>query len=181
MFEDPRLKQTIRLIYFRPFFDRPGFKALSMNRLAEFIQQHPYSAALVVALAVAAIVIELRHRKEGATALGPMDAVRLINGGALVVDVRNAESFAAGHIIDSRHIQSGDLPTQADSLKKYREKPVLFYCDTGIQSSAAARTMKALGFGKAVNLRGGLAAWKKENLPTVTGAKGATKSKGGKS
>jgi rhodanese-related sulfurtransferase len=151
-----------------------------MNRLAEFIQVHPLSAGLVVALAVAAIVIELRHRKEGATALGPMDAVRLINGGALVVDVRDADAYAAGHIIDSRHIKPSDLPTQADTLKKYREKPVLLYCETGALSSAAARTMKALGFGKAVNLRGGLAAWKKENLPTVVATKSGSKAKGGK-
>ena len=110
-----------------------------MNRFAEFIQHHPLLAALVAALAVAAIVIELRHRKQGASALGPMDAVRLINGGALVIDVRTAEAFATGHIIDSRHIQDNELAAEADSLKKFREKPVLLYCDTGSASATAAR------------------------------------------
>ena len=159
-----------------------------MNRLAEFIQHNVLLTALVALLATAAVVIELRHRMRGAAALGPMEAVRLINGGALVIDVRNAEAFAAGHIIDSRHIQQSDLPAQADSLKKYREKPVLLYCDTGATSALGARALKALGFNKVVNLRGGLAAWKQENLPTVagantgamTGAKAATKQKGGK-
>ena len=151
-----------------------------MNRFAEFIQHNPLLATLVVALAVAAIVIELRHRKQGSTALGPAEAVRLINGGALVIDVRAADAFAAGHIIDSRHIQQSDLAGQADSLKKFREKPVLVYCDTGTVSAAAARGLKALGFAKAVNLRGGLAAWKQENLPTVTEKKGSGKQKSGK-
>lgn len=151
-----------------------------MNRLAEFIQHNPLLVALVVALAVAAIVIELRFRKQGSTALGPAEAVRLINGGALVIDVRAQEAFASGHIIDSRHIPQNDLAGQADSLKKYREKPVLLYCDTGVASSAAARALKALGFANVVNLRGGLAAWKQENLPTVTEKKGAAKQKGGK-
>jgi rhodanese-related sulfurtransferase len=151
-----------------------------MNRLAEFVQHHPLMASLVILLAVASIVIELRHRKQGASALGPMEAVRLINGGALVIDVRNAEAFAAGHIIDSRHIEQNELAAQADTLKKYREKPVLLYCDTGTISATAARALKSLGFGKVVNLRGGLAAWKQENLPTVNQTKGSSKQKGGK-
>ncbi len=151
-----------------------------MNHLADFIQQHPLSVTLVIALAIAAIVVEVRHRKESAAALAPMDAVRWINSGALVIDVRNAEAYASGHIIDSRHIQESELTAQADTLKKYREKPVLLYCDTGSASSAAARAMKALGFGKVVNLQGGLTAWKKENLPTVTDAKSVAKQKGGK-
>jgi rhodanese-related sulfurtransferase len=149
-----------------------------MNRLAEFMQHHPVMTAAVVVLAVMAVVIELRFRKLGASALGPIDAVRLINGGALVIDVRNAEAFAAGHIIDSRHIQQSELGTSADSLKKFREKPVLLYCDTGATSATAARALKALGFGKVVNLRGGLAAWKQENLPTVTETKQSSKQKG---
>jgi rhodanese-related sulfurtransferase len=109
-----------------------------------------------------------------------MEAVRLINGGALVIDVRNAEAFAAGHIIDSRHIEQNELAAQADTLKKYREKPVLLYCDTGTISATAARALKSLGFGKVVNLRGGLAAWKQENLPTVNQTKSSSKQKGGK-
>ncbi len=156
-----------------------------MNRFAEFVQHHPLLAALAVLLAVASIVIELRHRKLGATALGPTDAVRLINGGALVIDVRSADAFSAGHIIDSRHIEQSDLSAQmknlADSnLKKHREKPVLLYCDTGVASATAARLLKAAGFGKVVNLRGGLAAWKQDNLPTVTETKTSQKNKGGK-
>lgn len=151
-----------------------------MNRLAEFLQQHPFLAAIVVVLAVIAIALELRHRMRGASALSPAEAVRVINAGALVLDVRNAEAFAQGHIIDARNIAEAQLKDEADGLKKYREKPVLLYCDTGGPSAAAARLMKSLGFMKVVNLQGGLAAWKQENLPTVTAtAKSSGKNKGG--
>jgi rhodanese-related sulfurtransferase len=166
------------LIYSPPFraASQRTTDLASMNRFAQFIQNHPFLTSLVVLLAVAAVVIELRHRTRGAVALGPIDAVRLINAGALVVDVRGAEAYAAGHIIDSRHIQENELASQADSLKKYREKPVLLYCDSGGASAGAARLMKSLGFSQVVNLRGGLAAWKQENLPVVTETKSSAKS-----
>jgi rhodanese-related sulfurtransferase len=139
-----------------------------MSRLIEFLQNHPVLVSIGGALTVAAIVIEFRHRLGAAAAVGPMDAVRLINAGALVIDVRPAEAFATGHIIDARHIPQTDLANQADNLKKYREKPVLLCCESGVTSGASAGVLKALGFSKVVNLRGGLAAWKQENLPVVT-------------
>ncbi|HYM36701.1 MAG TPA: rhodanese-like domain-containing protein [Steroidobacteraceae bacterium] len=149
-----------------------------MSQLGEFIQHHPLLTTGVVLLAVAAIAIEIRHRLRGAAALSPAQAVQLINGGALIVDVRSAEAFAGGHIIDARNIVDSELQGQADTLKKYKEKPVILYCDNGGASAAAARLLKSLGFTKAVNLSGGLAAWKQDNLPTVTAsAKNSGKAK----
>jgi len=151
-----------------------------MSRWLEFIQHHPMLTSAAILLAIVAVVLEVRHRLKGASALSPAEAVRLINSGALVVDVRPAEAFAAGHIIDARNIADKELSEQADTLKKYREKPVLLYCDNGGASAAAARLLKSLGFAKVVNLQGGLAAWRQENLPVVTvPVKGAGKGKGG--
>src|ERR1700704_2072846 len=134
-----------------------------MNHLGDFIATRWYFVTAAVLFGIAAVVLELRHRLQGAAALSPAQAVRVINSGALVLDVRDAESFAAGHIIDARNIASNDIAGQADGLKKFREKPVLLYCDSGGVSATAARLMKSLGFGKVVNLQGGLAAWKQEN------------------
>jgi len=139
-----------------------------MNRAFEFVQNHPWLIAAATLLAIAAATIEWRYRKGASGAVGPVDAVRLINSGALVVDVRAADAYAAGHIIDARHIPAADLLGQADSLKKYREKPVIVCCDSGAASAGAANALKAQGFAKVVNLRGGLQAWKTENLPVVT-------------
>jgi rhodanese-related sulfurtransferase len=154
-----------------------------MNRLFEFIQHHPLLISGIALLTIAAIVIELRHRLSAAVAVGPTDAVRLMNTGALVVDVRAADAYATGHIIDARHIPQAELAAQSDSLKKYREKPVIVCCDSGVTSGASAGILKGLGFTKVVNLRGGLNAWKQDNLPLVIGAantKGGGKNKGAK-
>jgi rhodanese-related sulfurtransferase len=153
-----------------------------MDHLLPFIQKHPLLISGIVLLAIAGIVIELRHRLSAAVAVGPTDAVRLMNSGALVIDVRAADAFALGHIIDARHIPQAELAAQADTLKKYREKPVIVCCDSGATSGSSAGILKGLGFTKVVNLRGGLSAWKQDNLPLVTASanKGSGKNKGAK-
>lgn len=144
-----------------------------MNRLVEYSTHHPYLVIATVIVAVLAVVFELRARGKGALTIGAPDAVRLHNQGALVLDIREPEQFASGHIIDARNIARAKLKESLDSLKKYREKPVIVCCETGMTSAAAARELREQGFAKAVNLRGGLAAWRQDNLPLVTGTKEA--------
>ena len=50
------------------------------------------------------------------------------------------------------------------------EKPVIVYCENGMASASAARTLRTGGFNKVVTLRGGLQSWRQENLPLVKGA-----------
>jgi rhodanese-related sulfurtransferase len=152
-----------------------------MEHLLPFIQKHPLLISGIGLLAIAALIIEFRHRLSASVAIGPSDAVRLMNKGALVIDVRAADAYGAGHIIDARHIPQAELAAQADALKKYREKPVIVCCDSGLTSGASAGVLKSLGFTQVVNLRGGIAAWKTENMPLVTAtSKNAGKNKGGK-
>jgi rhodanese-related sulfurtransferase len=142
-----------------------------MNRLLEYTTNHPFLVAAAAILAVLAIVIEIRQRARGTSLVSPNDAIRLSNSGALMLDVREAGDYEAGHIIDARHIPAAQVPAQTDSLKKYREKPVVVYCDSGFASAGAARALRAAGFSKVVTLRGGLQNWRQENLPLVKGKK----------
>ncbi|MFO7304610.1 MAG: rhodanese-like domain-containing protein [Gammaproteobacteria bacterium] len=140
-----------------------------MNRLFEYTTNHPFLVAAAAILFVLAIVIEVRHRARGTSVISPAQAVLLANSGAVVVDVRSAAEYEAGHIIDARHIPAAELASRADSLKKYKDKPILVYCDNGFVSAKAAHTLKQMGFTKVVSLRGGLVSWRQENLPLVKG------------
>jgi rhodanese-related sulfurtransferase len=140
-----------------------------MNRLFEYTTNHPFLVAAAAILFVLAIVIEWRQRARGTSLISPNEAVHLANSGAAILDVRPAGDYQAGHIIDARHIPASELASRAESLKKYREKPVLVYCDNGFASAAAARALKEQGFAKVVTLRGGLQSWRQENLPLVKG------------
>ena len=141
-----------------------------MNRFFEYTTNHPFLVAAAAILAVLAIAIEMRQRARGSNSVSTADAVRLANSGALLLDVRDSKDYEAGHIIDARHIPAAELASRAESLKKFKEKPVLVYCDGGFTSAGAAKALRASGFNKVVTLSGGLASWRQENLPLVKGA-----------
>ncbi len=149
----------------------------SMQRLIEYISQHYF---LVVGAAVAALAVtvyELRERSQSFAGLSAPQAVRLMNQGAIVLDLRSKAAYDAGHIGDARNVPASELEAQADSLKKWRDKSVITYCDSGISGASTARALTKLGFTKVFNLQGGLNAWVKENMPLVktAGGKGGAK------
>jgi rhodanese-related sulfurtransferase len=143
-----------------------------MQRIVEYTTNHPLLVATAVIVAVGTAVIEMRQRARGSAMVSSNDVVQLTNqGGVVLLDVRDQTQFESGHIVDSRHIPSGELATRVEALKKYRDKPVVVYCDNGFASAAAARILRGSGFTKVATLRGGLQSWKQENLPLVKGAK----------
>jgi len=76
-----------------------------MERFLEYAVRHPilFGGTVVLALAVAAY--EFSRGRSGGQAVGPADAVRLMNQGALLVDVRSQAEYDSGHIIDARHVR----------------------------------------------------------------------------
>jgi rhodanese-related sulfurtransferase len=144
-----------------------------MQRFIEFLSHHPYLVAATVAAALAVIIYELRLRVQAFAALSSAQAVHLMNQGALVIDLRGKEAYDAGHIGEARHVPAAELAAQADSLKKWRERNVITYCDSGAEGASSARVLSKLGFTKVFNLQGGLNGWLKDNMPVV-------KSKAGK-
>jgi rhodanese-related sulfurtransferase len=148
-----------------------------MQRLIEFIGHHPYLAGGALLAAIAVIVNEVRERVKSFAALSSMQAVRLMNQGALVIDLRAKEAFDAGHIGEARNVPAAELEAQSETLKKWRDRAVITYCDSGVSGAGAARTLAKLGFTKVFNLEGGLNAWVKDNLPLTKTIGGKAKSK----
>jgi rhodanese-related sulfurtransferase len=136
-----------------------------MAQLLEHLARHQWLVSLAIAAAIAVIVYELRQRTLELAAVSPQDAVRLMNQGAAVLDVRSAEEFASGHLSTARHAPLDKLSDVAEALKRFKEKPVLVYCERGMRASSAIKQLHALGFTKTFNMRGGIAAWRAENLP----------------
>lgn len=140
-----------------------------MQQLMEFIGNH---MILVVAFAVTLGMIvftEYMRMTSSASALTPLAATRLINDGEPVfVDVRDDAEFRKGHVIDARNIPVSKLESRIQELDKVKSRDVVVYCDNGMRSSRAIRTLKKNGFEKLHNLSGGLVAWQKASLPVVT-------------
>jgi len=153
-----------------------------MPRLLEYIAHHYYLAGGALLAAVALVLYEVRARAQSFAALSAMQAVRLMNQGALVLDLRDRPAFDAGHIGEARHVPAAELESQAESFRKWKSKPVIAYDETGIRSAGAVRTLNRLGFSEVFNLEGGFNAWVKENLPLSrsTAGSGAGGKSGGK-
>jgi rhodanese-related sulfurtransferase len=142
-----------------------------MDQLTQYIQTNHWLVIATAAVIVLVIVFEVRARAEGLGAVSPQDAIRLMNRGAVVIDLRPAEQFAAGHLSGARRMDGDQILKAGDTLKKYKQKPLILYDESGSLGTSAARQLKAQGFEHAFNLRGGLAAWRSDNLPLEKGSK----------
>jgi rhodanese-related sulfurtransferase len=138
-----------------------------MDRFLEYATRHPLLVGGTVAMAIAVAAYELSKARSGGQAVGPTDAVRLLNQGAVLLDVRSQAEFDSGHVIDARHLPQEQVGQAGETLKKYKDKVVIACCESGARSGAAARLLRTQGFTKVVNLRGGLQAWRAESLPLV--------------
>jgi len=105
---------------------------------------------------------------QGATSRGlsTANAVLLINREkAVVIDVSEADEFAAGHVGGARNIPVGQLDARLPEVVKNKALPLILVCPNGARANRAMGVAKKLGYVKAQVLAGGLKAWKEANLP----------------
>lgn len=97
----------------------------------------------------------------------PLEAKRLIEEGAVLVDVREADEHARERIPGARHIALSQLDQKP--LDESRGRTVLFHCRSGFRtrSNSARLSAKAGPDCEAFFIEGGLDAWRKAGLPTA--------------
>jgi rhodanese-related sulfurtransferase len=137
-----------------------------MEQLAEFAGNHVWLVTGLVVAWSAVMFYELRLRTQGTTHVSAADAVRLINKGALVIDVRKPEEFQTGHIVNARNVPV-ERVQQGDEIHKKKDKILLAVCNDGAASGRAAGLLRKAGYGNTFSLKGGLAGWRADNLPLV--------------
>jgi glyoxylase-like metal-dependent hydrolase (beta-lactamase superfamily II) len=107
---------------------------------------------------------------EAAGRIDFVDAEELAaNKDALVLDVREHEAFAAGHIPGALNLPRGQLEWQVDRQLPDPNRRILVCCGNGEMATLAAATLRELGFARASVLRGGLAAWQDKGFPLSPG------------
>ena len=85
----------------------------------------------------------------------------------LILDVREPDEYAAGHIPGAVNVPRGTLESAADpdykhphpELCRARERPILLYCKSGGRSAMATATLADMGFREVYNIAGGAAVW----------------------
>jgi len=140
-----------------------------MDRLLDYSINHPLLAGGLVLMAIVVLAYEMRQRGALSSAIGPSEAIRLMNGGAVLVDLRAGNQFKDGHITGAKNIPGDQVAADPKIVEKLASKTVVLYCDDGATTAAAQRTLARAGIKDVFSLRGGLAAWKQENLPVAKG------------
>ncbi|MEJ2171457.1 MAG: rhodanese-like domain-containing protein [Woeseiaceae bacterium] len=148
-----------------------------MDKILEFAGEHTVLVLFLMISFFLLIFTELRRKASGLVAVEPGDAVALINNEGIVIDLRNAEAFGRGHIVNARNVPYDQFDAGSNKLAKFKNKPIIAVCDSGMSSMKAVDALRKSGFESTYNLKGGMAAWTQAGLPVVTGKKTKSKTK----
>ena len=106
------------------------------------------------------------RRGAGGPWVSTLQATQMMNReDALVIDVRDADAYAKGHILGAKSIPLAELARRAADLQKHKAKAVIVSCQNGDRSASAAATLRENGFARVHPLNGGFAAWQQAGLP----------------
>jgi sulfur-carrier protein adenylyltransferase/sulfurtransferase len=103
----------------------------------------------------------LRQIKTRIDEIDPATARDQATNGAVVVDVREADEWAAGHVPGAKHVPKSYFETRIEGTVPDRSQHVILYCQSGNRSAWAARTLvDDLGYEHVESMTGGFTLWK---------------------
>jgi sulfur-carrier protein adenylyltransferase/sulfurtransferase len=103
----------------------------------------------------------LRQVKSQIDEVDPSEVHELMHEGVAVVDVRETEEFAAGHLPGAKHVPRSYLESRIEGVVPDRSTQVILYCQSGNRSAYAARTLtEELGYEHVRSMKGGITLWK---------------------
>jgi glyoxylase-like metal-dependent hydrolase (beta-lactamase superfamily II)/rhodanese-related sulfurtransferase len=85
--------------------------------------------------------------------------------GLILLDVREKDAYAGGHIPGAQHLPRGQLELRVNKELPDPTRRILVACEFGQISTLAAATLRELGYTKAAALDGGMKAWRESGLP----------------
>lgn len=130
--------------------------------LAKFLASSALLAFTTAGAAMAAGSIEKN--------INVQQAATLQSGGALLLDVREADEYDFVHAPGSTLIPLGQLAQRMLELGSDQSRPILLICRSGRRSAEALTILEQAGFSAVQNVAGGMLAWQKMGLPVVIAA-----------
>ena len=125
----------------------------------------------IVMVAIVGLLVLLRVPPQQPAPLPPTVSVSQASAlraqGALVIDVRQPEEWAGGHLPGSTLIPIDDLPSRLRDLP--RDRKIVVVCHSGKRSRFGRDLLLKAGFTQVASMSGGLAQWEAQGQPIVTG------------
>lgn len=140
-----------------------------MAQIIEFIGNHTLLFIAFFMTLGMLVYTEYMRLSTANSALSPYDATQKMNTGeSIFIDVRDESEFKSGHLLNARSMPVNKFDERLHEIEKFKQKDIVVYCDSGMRASRAIGKLKKAGFSNLFTLAGGLVAWEKANLPTVT-------------
>lgn len=95
--------------------------------------------------------------------VSPTDAKRMLDEGAVLVDIRDGDEHAREHIPGARHLPLTSVSTGRPELANARA--IIYHCRSGARTAGNAEALASAAQCDAYLLEGGLEAWRQAGLP----------------
>lgn len=139
----------------------------NMQDILSFIQNHWMLTAALFIIFALLLIVEFLRQQHGAKRISPVQATQLINHqDAVIVDIRPMDAFKTGHIVGAISIPFAELENKSKKLEKYKSKPIILVCASGLESARATTLLMQQGI-NAYILAGGIRSWREAEMPLV--------------
>jgi len=100
--------------------------------------------------------------KKGVAEISIHETRRLLQRGEKIIllDVREQDELALGHLKDSVFVPRAHLPEKAETLLPDKDIPIVVYCAAGVRSLLAVKTLKEMGYHQVLSMKEGFDGWK---------------------
>lgn len=106
-----------------------------------------YLPFVILILIVAALLLWKQRSFASAEQVGAY-----LHQGALVIDVRNPEEYASGHLPGAQSIPLDQLRSQISRHAPDKAQPLLLHCVSGVRSGMGKRMLRKLAYTRVLNV-----------------------------
>ena len=132
-----------------------------------FIQNHTWLTTGLIAVLFLLAIVEWLRANVSVKQISPSVAVQMMNHQkAVVVDLRSAESFAAGHIVGAISVPHSEWAQKKQKLDKIKTQPLILVSANGAESTRIANVLKKENRSVFI-LMGGMRTWQETDMPLV--------------
>lgn len=146
-----------------------------MDNLILFLDEQWLLVSAILALIA---VLFFHESRKGGAQVGAIQLANMVNHhNALVVDLRDESEFTKGHIAGAINMPYASIRTNNDALNAHKTRTLIMVCKMGQFSASIAKQLRSGGYTQVLRLRGGIAEWRRQQMPLVTAAKKTKKTK----
>jgi len=136
----------------------------------DFMTEYWYLFAMLFVIVLMLSVDPASRSAAGSKSLTPAQLPQLQSREhPVIVDLSESDKFAEGHIAQSINVPYSKLEDSLGKIRKYQKKPLVLVCENGNNARKAVSVLQKNDFEDIYTLAGGLAAWRKDNMPLEKG------------